>query len=234
MSIKAMYMLPHPPLIIKEIGRGLEKQIDKTKNSYESIAQEIGKIKPETIIISSPHTKLYRDYFKVLSDDKLYGNFERFNAKEVEFNETNDIELVNKIDELCKKYNFPGGILKNDSIELDHGTMIPLYFIRKYLKNYKIVVVGLSEFSYPKHYEFGKIIKEAVEKLNRNVVYIASGDLSHRLQPNGPYGFIEEGPIYDERIMKIMSKGDFYKLLDFDKNIIEKAEECGHRSFIIA
>ena len=233
MSIKALYMVPHPPLIIKEIGKGAEEQIIKTIDSYESISKEIGSINPETIIISTPHTQIFSDYFHVLNENILEGDFSNFNAKEVKFREENDIELVNEIDRICKNNNFPGGILENKDNTLDHGTMIPLYFIRKYLKKYKIVVVGISGLSYVEHYKMGKIIKNAVNNLNKDVVYIASGDLSHCLQTYGPYGFKEEGPMYDKKIMEIMSKGDFIKLLEYDKDVVEKASVCGHKSFIM-
>jgi AmmeMemoRadiSam system protein A len=79
----------------------------------------------------------------------------------------------------------------------------------------------------------GKIINEAVNKLDRKVVYIASGDLSHKLQVNGPYGFIEEGPIYDKKIIEVMSNARFKELLEFDLDFLDKAAECGHRSFIM-
>ena len=70
-------------------------------------------------------------------------------------------------------------------------------------------------------------------KYDRSVVYIASGDLSHKLQEYGPYGFVEEGPLYDKRIMDVMSNARFSELLDFDIDFLDKAAECGHRSFIM-
>ena len=63
MSVIASFMVPHPPLIIPEIGRGEEKQVEKTIKSYEKVAEEISKLNPETIIISSPHAPYYSDYF---------------------------------------------------------------------------------------------------------------------------------------------------------------------------
>ena len=56
MGITAAFMVPHPPMIIPEIGKGSEKQVSKTIEAYESVAVEIAKIKPETIIITSPHS----------------------------------------------------------------------------------------------------------------------------------------------------------------------------------
>ena len=41
MSIIASFAVPHPPLIVREVGRGSEKQVQKTIDSYEKIAREI-------------------------------------------------------------------------------------------------------------------------------------------------------------------------------------------------
>ena len=77
------------------------------------------------------------------------------------------------------------------------------------------------------------LIKQAVNALDRRVVFIASGDLSHCQKADGPYGFKPEGPKYDEWIMKVFQSGNFGKLFTYDPVALEKAEECGHRSFCI-
>ena len=231
--IKACYMVPHPPMIIDKIGKDDIKKIQDTYDAYDSIAKEIAEMDIDTIIVSSPHTILYSDFFHILDSSNLSGSFKEFGYEDIHFEESNDFELVSKIDELCKRDNFPSGFLNDNSFELDHGTMVPLYFINKYLGDYKLVVIGISGLSYVDHYKMGKIINEAVELLDKNVVYIASGDLSHKLQEYGPYGFIEEGPIYDKEIMDVMSKGEFDRLLEFDPNMVEKAAVCGHKSFIM-
>ena len=41
MAIEAGYMVPHPPLIIPEVGRGEEKRIGATIGAYQKIADEI-------------------------------------------------------------------------------------------------------------------------------------------------------------------------------------------------
>ena len=77
------------------------------------------------------------------------------------------------------------------------------------------------------------IISRAVNALDRRVVIVASGDLSHKLQTYGPYGFAAEGPEYDQRIMDVCSRGAFGEMLDFEESFCDKAAECGHRSFVI-
>lgn len=231
MPIIKTYMVPHPPLIIPEIGKGEENQIKKTTESYETVAKEISEIKPDTIIISSPHTIMYGDYFHITNANKVSGDFSNFNASNISFEEEQDIELIEEIENVSKKYNFPTGRTKD--IELDHGTMIPLYFIRKYYKEGKIIVLGPSGLPLIDNYMMGIIIKEAVNNLNKKVVYIASGDLSHKLQTYGPYGFTEEGVEYDKKIMEVCSNTNFNELLNFEESFLDKAAECGHRSFTI-
>ncbi len=231
MSILASFMVPHPPLIVPNVGKGREQQIEKTKQSYEQVAKEIKKLNPETIIISSPHTVYYSDFFHISKEERIVGNLGTFGAKEVSFNEENDLELVSEIERIAKGMHFPAG--RTIETELDHGTMVPLYFIRKELPNTKIVVVGLSTLALIENYAFGMIIQKAVNNLNRRVVFVASGDLSHKLQEYGPYGFIKEGPEYDKRIMATMSKANFNELLEYEESFLDKAAECGHRSFTI-
>ncbi|BDC94754.1 AmmeMemoRadiSam system protein A [Treponema bryantii] len=233
MSIIAAFMVPHPPMIVPEVGRGSENQVEKTIKAYEKVADEIAALKPETIIISSPHSIMYSDYFHISPGGGARGSFADFGAPQVKFDVDYDEELVNLLNARAEASNFPAGTLGEKRPELDHGTMVPLWFITKKYKDFKLVRTGLSGYDLLKHYEYGMMIKDAIESLDRRVVYVASGDLSHKLQDYGPYGFAEEGPVYDKRIMEVCSGGRFGELFDFEENFCEKAAECGHKSFVI-
>ena len=233
MSIIAAYMVPHPPMIIPQIGRGNEKQIQETIDAYRNVAREITSLKPETIIISSPHSVMYSDYFHISPGKNANGDFSNFHAREVRFHENYDEELVSRICSLSDAEDFPAGTLGERDRALDHGTMIPLYFIRQFYSDFQLVRLGLSGLSLVDHYAFCRIIQKAVEDLDRRAVFVASGDLSHKLQSYGPYGYAKEGPQYDARVMDVCSRAAFGELLDFDESFCEKAAECGHRSFVI-
>jgi len=96
-----------------------------------------------------------------------------------------------------------------------------------------ILRVGLSGFSPLDHYRPGQCIAQAVDTLDRRAVFIASGDLSHKLKDNGPYGYAPEGPVFDHRVTQAMSEGDFLQFLTMDPALCERAAECGLRSFQI-
>lgn len=233
MAILAAYMVPHPPMIVPQIGKGSEKQITKTIRAYETVADEIAALKPETIIISSPHSTLYADYFHISPGKSAAGDFGRFGASEVSFRETYDAELRERICRIAKEKDFPAGTLGERDRNLDHGTMVPLYFIEQKYQDFQLIRIGLSGLSLADHYVLGQIIRQAVEETGRRTVYVASGDLSHKLQEYGPYGFAAEGPEYDQRIMDVCSRGAFGEMLDFEESFCDKAAECGHRSFVI-
>ncbi len=233
MPILAAFMVPHPPMIVPAIGKGSEAQIETTAAAYRQAAREAAALKPETIIITSPHSIMYSDYFHISPGAGAKGSFASFRAPEVRFSEAYDTELVEAICQRAQQEDFPAGTLGERDKSLDHGTMVPLWFLRQEYKEGKIVRIGLSGLPLSDHYRLGMMIRDAVESLGRRVVLIASGDLSHKLQKTGPYGFAPEGPQYDARIMDVCGRAAFDELFDFDESFCDRAAECGHRSFVI-
>lgn len=231
--IAGAYMVPHPPLIVPEVGRGQEKNIQNTIDAYHEVGRSIGRLKPEVIVLISPHQTMYADYFHISPGTGGRGDFGRFQAGQVKMRVPYDTEFV---EHLCRKARIaglPAGTEGERSRELDHGTMVPLYFVNQYRTSCRLVRMGLSGLPLSVHDQLGQKIWETAEELDRRTVLIASGDLSHRLKPDGPYGYQKEGPEYDRRVMEIMGKGNFPELLTFDESFCERVGECGHRSFVM-
>ena len=233
MPVLAAFMVPHPPMIVPEVGKGSEKQILETTLAYERVADETAALKPDTIIILSPHSVMYSDYFHVSPGSGATGSFREFRAPGVRFSEKYDTGLVRRLCELADAEGLSAGTLGERDASLDHGTMVPLWFIRRKYTEGRLVRIGLSGLPLTDHYRLGMLLARAVEESGRQAVLIASGDLSHKLQTYGPYGFDENGPEYDRRIMDVCGRAAFGELFDFDETFCEKAAECGHRSFMI-
>ena len=231
MSVIAAYMVPHPPMIVPEVGRGSERQVEATRAAYMRVAEDIAAMEPETVIISSPHATMYADYFHISPGREAEGSFAQFRAAQVRFREAYDTELVETVRQIACAEDFPAGTQGQRDASLDHGTMVPLYFIRQVYTDFRLVRIGLSGLPLEDHYRLGQIVREAAAETGRRIVWVASGDLSHKLQEYGPYGFTPEGPEYDKRIMDTCSRGAFSELFDFSESFCERAAECGHRSF---
>lgn len=233
MALKASFFVPHPPIIIPEIGKGEEKAIQSTIDSYQKIAEKISHIKPQTIIIISPHAESYYDYLRVSNGDKAIGDFANFQASKVKFEVQYDQDFINNILDLTKSLSFPLTDVFKRTDKLDHGTMIPLYFINQKYTNYKIVRFSLSGLSLETHYQFGKLLDVIINETDDDYVVVASGDLSHKLKKDGPYGLSKEGLDFDKKFLEILQENHLDQLKNFDNKFLEKAAECGLRSMII-
>ena len=232
MSIVAACAVPHPPLLIPGVGEDNDPQVQKTQRALQEVAKQIALLKPETLVFLSPHATLYRDYFHISPGANAWGNFSRFGstaAYHVEYDE----EFVSCLEALLRENNIPGDTSGEREPTLDHGVMVPLHFFDEAGIDAKIVRVGLSGLSLEQHRAFGKLVAETARQLGRKTIIVASGDLSHKLLPSGPYGFTPEGPEFDELMCNALATGDVESMLQIDEGLSDAAAECGFRSFVM-
>lgn len=233
MPIVGACIVPHPPLIVPAVGKGEEKKITRTVAAYQEVARRVVSLSPETLVITSPHATTYSDYFTLSPGSRAEGSFRNFGAPQEKFAVEYDETLVRAIAREASAAGIPAGTLGERNPSLDHGTMVPLHFLFQGEFRPKIVRIGISGLSPLEHYRFGQCLAKAVEATGERVFFVASGDLSHKLKEDGPYGFSPEGPTFDEQIVQAMSTADFGRFLHFSEEFCEKAAECGLRSFQI-
>ncbi|GHU63375.1 hypothetical protein AGMMS49983_06680 [Clostridia bacterium] len=234
MPVIAAYIVPHPPLIFPEIGRGEEYKIRDTVNAYRAAAAEIAGIAPDTVVVVSPHTQMYADYFHISPGTSARGDMRAYGAADVTVSAEYDTEFTEALTVACEAKGFPAGTLGERDAKLDHGTMIPLRFLQEAgATQIKLVRIGVSGLSTEDHYRFGMMIRDIAEELDRQIVFIASGDLSHKLLDHGPYGYAPEGADFDSRITEMITTGDFLPVIEMDASFYERAGECGHRPILM-
>jgi MEMO1 family protein len=240
MSINGFYLMPHPPIVIPEVGRGEEEKISSTSDSLHKLGKEIAHKKPSTIIVVTPHGTMFQDAIALAYDDSLKGSLKNFGVPQVSLNIGINKALTSRIFELSMQEDIPAvmatsELLKqyNASISIDHGALVPLYFIDKYYKDYKLVHITYAPLSDMDLYRFGMIINNAMEDSNENAIFIASGDLSHRLKEEGPYDYSPYGEKFDNEFLKNLQNGDVKALFNMDRETVNSAGECGRRSVFI-
>ena len=234
------YILPHPPIIVPGIGRGREREAGATIEAVKRAAREIGKDKPTTVILSTPHAPCFRDYVYIPDAEILAGDFVPFGSPDIEFAFQNNTDLAEAIVEKAMFSGIDAGGLSEEqkrkygiSDRLDHGALVPLCFIEKELEEFRLICISTPFLSFRELYGFGKCIREAVEESDERVVYVASGDLSHRLTRDAPAGYNPKGREYDEALVEKVRRADIKGLLETDPGLLEKAGECGTRSIVM-
>ena len=233
MSILGAIIAPHPPLIIPTVGRGREREVQATIDAYRAAAKQAAAWEPEVLIVTSPHQIMYADYFHISPGRGAAGDMSAFGAAQTKLRVEYDAPLRDEIVRCAEAAGLRAGTLGERDPSLDHGTFLPLYFLQEAGMDCPILRIGLSGFSPLDHYRLGQCIAQAVESLGRRAVFVASGDLSHKLKDDGPYGFAPEGPEFDRQVTEAMAAGDFLRFLTMDPALCERAAECGLRSFQI-
>ena len=229
MSILAAYAVPHPPLIIPTIGQGREGEIAATVRAYRETMRAAAELRPDTVVIISPHATAYDDFFHISPGAGAEGNFAAFGHPEISIGIEYDEEFVRVLSSTASEQNIPAGTLGEKNPALDHGTMIPLFFLSEYLGDAptKFVRIGIAGLPAHTHALLGQAIAATAERLGRRTICIASGDLSHRLMEGSANGFAPEGAEFDELCTAFMKTGDFLSLLQIPGSFAEAAGHCG-------
>jgi len=160
---------PHPPLILPSVGSSQEReQVKKTIDSLHQLGRELQKIKPDLIVISSPHP--------------------------------------------------------------DWGFEVPLHFLAKGLHS-RVDSFQTRMDSPSEHFQAGRVyFEKELKNSSEKIALIASGDLSHVLKADGPYGLHPDGQKFDNALIDGLKKKDIKTILELDDRHPE-AGECGLRSF---
>ena len=234
-------LVPHPPLIVPEIGGDRITGVQATVEGMRQIAAAVKQAGAETLVFLTPHGNVFADALSVLTTDVMKGDLGNFGYPDLKSSHPTDLELVELLLHRAKEVGvYILGI--NEALawqhelnaELDHGILVPLYYLEQAgLKDIPVAAVSTGFLSRERLYAFGKIIAEAAENLNRRIAIIASGDMSHRLLDDGPYSYHPDGPVFDQEIKNRLVNRDVQGILELPEVLIENAGECGYRSLII-
>lgn len=239
-TIVGSYIFPHPPVLVPEVGKGDENGASATLKAVMKASEEIRKENPTTIIITTPHFEVLLGPIQITVSSGLSGSFRKFRAPNVKMDFENNTALTAEIIALaesegfnCALYGSMGDAGVKPQAELDHGAAVPLYFVSRELKDFKLVHISVASLELPELYQFGTCIAKAVGKSDERVVFIASGDLSHRLSDASPYGFSKSGPEFDRVVVESLRSSTPEKLLETGEDFCESAGQCGLPSIVI-
>ncbi len=223
---------PHPPIMVPEVGGTASAEVRGSIDAMRDFTARLLASKAEAIVLISPHAPLRERAFVAYMDTPLYGDFSHFRAPHVKIEATLDEELMGAITRAAASDGYEVSGIKG--YELDHGTLVPLYFLQRNGWRGSVVALGYSFLSNEDHLRFGRTIKSAAEALRRPIALIASGDLSHRLTPDAPAGYFPEAHLFDREIVDSIAASDFSRIVHINQDLRSSAGECGYRSMLVA
>lgn len=232
-SIVFAGIAPHPPLLIPEVGGSRIERVADSQRALKEFSRRLLNSNPDTVVVVSPHSPLDPHVFTARSAKQLTGDFGEFYAPAVKLTFANDLDLIDAIKEAAVGEGVRFRLHDRD-YPLDHGALVPLYYLHEAGWRGHIAVIGFTHESSQTHLAFGRAIAKAAAAINRRTAVLASGDLSHRLIVGGPYDYEPTAHLFDEQIVDAISSGDASGVIDIDPHLRNRAGECGYRSIVVA
>lgn len=230
-SIVLGALMPHPPLLIPQIGKNEISQVKNSQKAMQAIAQQIVRLEPEVIVIISPHGPMFEDAITVMDGEVLRGNLADFGVSNT-YQVKNDQALTQEIIRQAQTEGLPV-FLVNEAVkkrfrvkqELDYAAILPLHYLQEAGYDERIVLLSPGFVSHETLLQAGISVRKAIEVLGRRAVIIASGDNSHALTADAPAGFHDEGHAFDQLLQQSIPDADWLALYTLEHSFLEKAAE---------
>lgn len=227
MPLTTAALLPHSPLLIPEIGRANRDFLAKTVAAYEQIETELKDRNVETLIIISPHGSTQPDSFVLNVSPEMAVDLKDFGFIPPKTVFAGDAVLADQITNALRP-EFSLQLVSENMV--DYGSAVPLYLLKNSLNNCKVIIISpAGDLSLDDQIRFGEKLAEVIDKSEKNIAVISSGDLSHRLKKKSPGGYSPKGAKFDNKLIEYLNEPTTARenILKMDSKLITDAGECG-------
>lgn len=223
-GIVSSVLMCHSPIVIPEIAGDQKDVILSSTQAMERAAAAIIASQPDVIVLVSPHTPRFRSSFGVVGSSRLHGSFRDFGFPGIAVDLPVADEAVSELLNQARRLGVDCHKLPNRS--LDHGAMVPLYFLAAQGWKGATVVLSLSYSpTIDQCTHFGAVLRESAQACGQRWALVASGDMSHRLIPDAPAGYHPEAHKFDQFIKEKVKLGDLRGVQGVDPVLREIAAE---------
>lgn len=234
MALVTVALLPHSPLLIPEVGRANYDFLSQTIAAYDQVATALIQSEVETIIVISPHGQQSNSEFIINVAPEMSPDFKDFGFIPSPAAIAGDAILADQIKNALRP-DFPVSLVSHP--ELDYGSGVPLYLLKKRRPPIKTLVIYPPEnLSLTEQASFGSRLGGVISQRSKKIALIASGDLSHRLKKKSPGGYSPKGAKFDNRLIELLSAGPSGRenILSLDLRLAKDAGECGLKPIAIS
>lgn len=216
-------LAPHAPILIPGVGdRDREAALDTTA-SLSRWAARVLRTAPETLVLLTPHSPRRSGELGLWRSSWLRGSFARFGSFDEGVELPLDGTLVDEIEREGRRRGLRFWSIHE--VALDHGALVPLWYLSEAGWKGPVVVVGLSDLDGTQDGFLGEAIASAAARAGRRIAVVASGDMSHRLKPSAPCGFDPRAKNFDRTFVDLLRAGAFERLGRIDGGLRELAAE---------
>jgi MEMO1 family protein len=222
-------LVAHPPILLTEVGGAQSQRVRATADAMRELDGMLSRVEAELAVVISPHSPSSMTSLPVRWAAHVAGDLSRFRAPQVQVEPQVDAALAAALVIDGQRAGF--SLTWAEETDLDHGVVVPLHSLPRTMANKRCIFLGVSGWPLHRFVEFGTWLQSRLR--DRFAILIASGDLSHRLTPDAPYGFRPEGPVFDRLVIDALRGWQWERIEELDPDLVEQAGECGLRPLAI-
>lgn len=180
--------------------------VERLRNGYRRLGDRLERAKPDVIIVTADcHFQSFQSgAFVVGTGVQHQGSMSFFKRSDLNLLLKGDAELAGTIARAIRA----GGLEVEEAerVELDHGLIVPLSFVlpRPNVPVIPIITQPARTFSPFGARAFGNLLRNVVEASGKRVAILATGGLSHWLDP-GKFGKVDVE--FDSYILEMLKAG---------------------------
>jgi len=234
MPIEYACILPHGSDIIPQLAvRKTEHLFEKTRESARKIAREIREVRPDLIIVASPHNLRLQNKIAIITAQNSTGQLSGPGGRKVKLSLKCDRESAQDILEEATRKHLPvvGATYgtaegPGSDMPMDWGVFVPMWFVAKEerVKARIVIVTPSREIPLSQNFAFGITIANMAEKGRKRIAFIASADQAHAHKKSGPYGYHRSAARYDEFVSQAIRKNRIESISRLSKRLVEDAK----------
>ena len=248
MSIPCAVLMCHAPIVLPQIAGEEAGRCELTTQAMHEAARALLLHEPDVIVLVSPHAPRARARWGISHEETLSGSFARFGHGELTLSFRGAPTPARALAAAAEAEQL--STLALPAQALDHGALVPLYFLReasRYLQVRheasterfvpRILLVALPYPSLSTQHEvsFGAAVRSAARALGERWAVLASGDMSHRLTPDAPGGYEPRARDFDRSFVELVQRGDLRAAITLPPELVECAgEDCVQSTAVAA
>lgn len=206
----------------------------QTTAAMEAMGKQLEALRPESIVVVTPHGVRVDGAVAVSASEMAAGALEELPAVRVEIEV--DTVLARQIATHADAAGVPVATVHygatrgpHDCYPLDWGAVVPLWFLgARFAAPPRVVIAVPSRaVSLQALFRFGQAIADVAASSPTRVALVASSDLAHAHQAEGPYGYDAAAAEFDEWVAQAVRENDLSRLLHPDMALVERAKPDG-------
>jgi AmmeMemoRadiSam system protein A len=232
MAVCCAALMCHAPIVIPTIGDDRAAECARTTHAMGELADRVIAHRPDLLVVVSPHAPRQGGLFGVVDAQRIAGSFARFGFPRLATHLPGAPDEARSVRTAAARLGVQCWTPPGD--DLDHGALVPLHFLVEAGWSGPTLILSLPSQENDSVEVMGEALRNTADEHRQRWAVVASGDMSHRLQPGAPGGFDPRAREFDAGFVAHVRSGDYRAACEPDPFLQDLAAEDVVASTLVA